>query len=240
MNIEGCVALVTGANRGLGKAYVEALLDAGCAKVYAGMRTGGTEPGERLVPIPLDVTSSQSVAAAAARCRDVNLVINNAGVMSRTPVLSKDVEVALQREMDVNVLGLIRMANAFAPVLASQGGGALVNMLSIVSWFTSAFNATYCASKHAAFAVTESMRMELRAQGTLVVSVHAGFIDTDMVAHIALPKVSPRQVAEQTLQGLRDRVEVVLADDRSQQVWNTTFNDPASIARTQQQIWDQG
>ena len=155
MNIEGSVALVTGANRGLGRAYTEALLAGGAAKVYAAARDRSAISDKRVAPIRLDVTSPTDIAAAVNSCLDVNLLINNAGLMLKTPMLTEDSEDAMRREMEVNVYGVLAMTRAFAPILAGNGGGAIVNMLSVVSWFVNPFNATYCASKHAALAVTD-------------------------------------------------------------------------------------
>ena len=238
MDIEGSVALVTGANRGLGKAYVEELLKAGCRKVYAGMRTLEPSDDDRVVPVQIDVTSAGSVAAAARSCGDVTLLINNAGVLLSAPILSDQAQAAILHEMDVNVYGPMRMARAFAPILAANGGGALANMLSVVSWFTSPFVATYAASKHAALAVTESLRIELKAQGTHVVAVHASFIDTDMAAHVTLPKVSPNEVARVTLDAIRNGDEIALADDRTRQAAGMTHLD-RSAQHQQQAVWDQ-
>src|SRR5580704_929656 len=201
MNIENSVALVTGANRGLGKAYTDALLAAGAAKVFAGARDPSSVAisDPRLVPVKLDVTQDADVNAAAARCADVNLLINNAGIMLASPMLAGDSEAALRAEMEVNVFGMLRMVRAFAPVLARNSGGAIANMLSAVSWFVYPFNATYCASKHAALALTEGVRMQLKSQGTQVVAVFAGFIDTDMATGFDRERTQPRQVAERTL-----------------------------------------
>jgi NAD(P)-dependent dehydrogenase (short-subunit alcohol dehydrogenase family) len=239
MNIENAVAIVTGANRGLGKAYAEALLAAGAAKVYAGARDPAAITDKRLVPIKLDVTSPQDVAAAAAACGDVTILINNAGAMLMSPTLTAGSEAALRHEIEVNVFGLLAMSRAFAPILARNGGGAIANMLSVVSWFVAPLNSTYCASKHAALAVSDALRIELKAQGTQVVGVYAGFIDTDMAAGIDQPKTPPRQVAERTLAGIREGKDHVLADSRAEEIWRATRTDPAALAALMQARWDE-
>jgi NAD(P)-dependent dehydrogenase (short-subunit alcohol dehydrogenase family) len=240
MEITNSVALVTGANRGLGKAYTDALLAAGAGKVYAGTRHPPSITDPRVVPLKLDVTQPEDVNAAAETCADVNLIVNNAGIMLAKPMLGPDSEAALRAEMEVNVFGVLHVVQAFAPVLAKNGGGAIANMLSVVSWFVYPYNATYCASKHAALALTDAVRIQLKAQGTQVVAVYAGYIDTDMAASVDSPKVSPQQVAERTLAGIRDGRDHVLADERSEQVWQAVKTDPAALHAQMQQRWDEG
>jgi NAD(P)-dependent dehydrogenase (short-subunit alcohol dehydrogenase family) len=241
MHIEGSVALVTGANRGLGKAYVDALLAAGAKKIYAGARQPGGAADSRVIPLKLDVTLSKDIEAARQRCGDVNILINNAGIMLKTTMLSEQSAESMRREMNVNVFGTLAMIQAFAPILAENGGGAIANMLSVVSWFTYPFNATYCASKHAALAVTDAARLQLKAQGTQVLGVYAGFIDTDMASELAgtdEPKTSPRQVAERTLLGIREGVHHVRADKRSEETWDSVRKDPEGLEKLMQQAWD--
>jgi NAD(P)-dependent dehydrogenase (short-subunit alcohol dehydrogenase family) len=241
MNIENSIALVTGSNRGLGKAYTDALLAAGAAKVYAGARDPASVAitDNRLIPVKLDVTQDSDVRAAAASCADINLLINNAGIMLARPMLAEDSESALRAEMEVNVFGMLRMVRAFAPVLARNGGGAIANMLSVVSWFVFPFNATYCASKHAALALTEGVRIQLKSQGTQVVAVYAGFIDTDMAAGFDREKTPPQQVAERTLDGIRYGLDDVHADERSEAIWQAVRSDPAGLRAQMQQQWDE-
>ncbi len=241
MKIEGSIALVTGANRGLGKAYVEALLSAGAQKVYAGARRPLETTEPRVTPVKLDVTSSKDIVAAARRCGDVNILINNAGIMLKTTMLSDQSAESMRREMDVNVFGMLEMIQAFAPILARNGGGAIASMLSVVSWYTWPFNATYCASKHAALVVTDAARIQLKAQGTQVLGVFAGFIDTDMASKLARPgepRTPPRQVAERTLQGIIDGVDHVRADQRSEEIWNALRRDSEGFAKSLQDAWD--
>ena len=243
MQTQGSVALVTGANRGLGKAFAEALLARGAAKVYAGTRNapaeGSVEGGDpRLVPVQLDVTSTSDIAAMAARCPDVTLLINNAGILLATPMLKAGSDAALRREMEVNVYGMLAMTRAFAPILGKNGGGAIVNMLSVVSWFTVPFTATYCASKHAALVVSDASRIELRRQKTHVVGVYAGYIETDMAASIDQPKTPPRQIADRALDGVEKRQDHVHADARAEEVWRQTRENPAQLAKLQQLSWE--
>jgi NAD(P)-dependent dehydrogenase (short-subunit alcohol dehydrogenase family) len=239
MNIEGCTALVTGANRGLGKAYVDALFAAGAAKVYAGARDSKSVTDGRAIPVKLDVTSPADVTLAATEhCRDINLLINNAGIMLASPMLQPHSEDALRQEMEVNVFGMQRMIRAFAPVLARNGGGAIANMLSVVSWFVNPINATYCASKHAAVALSDAARMELKAQSTHVVGVYAGYIDTDMVGSLDVKKTSPQQVAQRTLEGLIAGTDHVRADERADTIWHATRNHPAQLEAQMQDVWD--
>jgi NAD(P)-dependent dehydrogenase (short-subunit alcohol dehydrogenase family) len=241
MKIEGCVALVTGGNRGLGKAYVEGLLAAGAAKIYLGARTlSQISPQPRIVPLQLDVTNAADIAAAAARCADMTLLINNAGVLQNSPMLAAEADQAIRREMEVNVFGMRAMIAAFAPVLAKNGGGAIVNMLSVASWLTNPFIATYSASKHAALAVSDAARFQLSGQGTQVVGVYAGFIDTDMAAEVDRPKTAPGQVVERTLDGLRRGLDHVFADDRAERVWWATRHEPEKLADSLQSDWDAG
>jgi short-subunit dehydrogenase len=144
---------------------------------------------------------------------------------------------AMRRELEVNLFGTLRMCRAFSPILARNGGGAIVNVLSVVSWFTAPFNATYCASKHAALALTDSVRIELKQQGTQVVGVFAGLIDTDMVKRSAQPKTPPSQVAARTLEGLRAGADQVLADSRAEEIWRSMRSDPARLAAAMQAAW---
>lgn len=222
--VKGATVLVTGANRGLGQAFAAMFLKAGAAKVYAGVRDLSTLQDSRLIPVTLDVTSRRDIDAAAALCRDVDILINNAGIMIGTPVLADTADDALHRELEVNLYGPLRMSKAFAPILDANGGGAIINVLSVVSWFVNPLNHTYCISKHAAQAATDALRIELAGQGTRVLGVYSGFIDTDMGAVLSDgPKTSPDVIAEFTLEGLRTGEALVLADERARRVWQQTF-----------------
>ncbi len=240
MKIQDCVALVTGSNRGLGLAYCEGLLRAGAAKVYAAAR----DPSKislcdsRVVPLALDVTSVADVISAAHRCRDVSLLINNAGVLRNSPMLEIESEGAARQEMETHYFGVLSLVRWFAPVLAKNGGGAIANVLSVASWFTSPFMATYCASKAAEEVLTDAVRMELRVQRTLVAGVYAGYIDTDMSAHVAQPKTSPSQVVGRTLAGLESGAERIFADDSAVYVDQKVRMDRAGFDAEILQHWE--
>jgi NAD(P)-dependent dehydrogenase (short-subunit alcohol dehydrogenase family) len=238
VKIEGAVALVTGGNRGLGKAFVRALLDAGAAEVYAAARDASSVTESGATPVGLDIRNDHDITAAVKACRDVTLLVNNAGVARFTPLIGAPSMDAARDEIAVNYLGTLAMCRAFAPVLAANGGGAIVNVLSVVSWITVPISGSYCVSKAAELAMTNGIRVELGAQGTLVVGVHAGYIDTDMTANLAIKKITPEDVASATLAALERGETEVLADDRSRDVRNRLRNDPASLDREMQSIWD--
>jgi NAD(P)-dependent dehydrogenase (short-subunit alcohol dehydrogenase family) len=222
-------------------AFVQALLDRGAAKVYAGARNPGTVDvtDARVVPVQLDITNFDDIAAAARDCTDVSLLVNNAGAMLLGPFLSAPDMSAARTDMEINYFGPLAMARAFAPVLAAAGGG-LVNVLSVASWLASPFNASYCASKSAEWALTNALRVELRAQGTLVVGVHAGFIDTDMAATVDDPKISAQEVAEQTLDAIEKGRPEVLTDEWTRHVKNSVATDQDSLYPVVQRSWDAG
>jgi NAD(P)-dependent dehydrogenase (short-subunit alcohol dehydrogenase family) len=240
LKIPGCVALVTGGNRGLGRAYCEGLLRAGAAKVYAAARDASTVAisDSRVVPVALDIISAAGVASAARNLQDVSLLVNNAGVLRNSPMLGDGAEQAARLEIETNYFGMLSMVQRFAPVLAANGGGAIINVLSVASWFTNPLFATYCASKAAAEVLTDAIRMQLRSQGTRVVGVYAGYIDTDMAAHVASRKTSPAQVVERTLAGLESGVDRVFADERATYIDDRVRNDRAAFYAELQQGWD--
>ncbi len=216
MGIEGCVALVTGANRGLGAAYTKALLEQGAAKVYAAVRRPETISDPRLVPVRLDLTDRESIVDAARQASDVTLVINNAGIFTGTSVLGD--EVALRQELEVNYLGPVAVTRAFASVLATNGGGVLVNVLSVLSWISVPGSGGYSAAKSAMWSATNSLRQELAGNGTAVVAIHTGYIDTDMAAAVTDPKIAPGTVADATLEAVRTGQLEVLVDEPARYV----------------------
>jgi NAD(P)-dependent dehydrogenase (short-subunit alcohol dehydrogenase family) len=230
MRIDGAVALVTGANRGIGLAFAQALLDQGAVKVYAGVRDPASISDPRLTPVRLDVTDPGQIAAAAEIAQDVSIVINNAGVGGGAQLFTGSLDGA-REAMEVNYLGTWAVSRAFAPILARNGGGAIVNMLSVVSWLALPTAPGYSASKSAQWALTNALRVGLREQGTLVVGVHAGFVETDLSAHIDAPKIAPAEVADQTMTALLKDAEEVLADEGTRRVKAALSGEPAGLYR---------
>ncbi|MFF8918868.1 SDR family oxidoreductase [Streptomyces sp. NPDC015032] len=212
MELKGSVALVTGANRGIGRAFARALLDHGAAKVYAAVRDPASVADPDLVPLCLDVTDPEQVAAAAAAAGDVSIVINNAGTAGSGSALLDGGFDGARQAMEVNYFGTWAVSRAFAPVLARNGGGALVNMLSLASWVGQPDFPGYAASKAAQWSLTDALRQGLHEQNTLVVGVHAGFVDTDLSAWVDAPKISAETVAELTMDALTNDRPEVLAD----------------------------
>ena len=206
------VAFVTGANRGLGLAFVKALRDRGANKIYAAARDTSTLPAG-VHPVRLDVTNPADVEAAARGCGDVTLLINNAGITRSSAFLVPGGVEAARAELETNYFGPLAMARAFAPALAANGGGAIVNVLSVLSWMSFPSEATYSASKAAAWSLTNGLRTELRGQGTRVVALHVAFMDTDMAAGVNVPKTAPSDVARLALDALVAGDDEVLADD---------------------------
>jgi NAD(P)-dependent dehydrogenase (short-subunit alcohol dehydrogenase family) len=197
MRVEGAVALVTGASRGLG----------------------------------LEFARPEDVAAVARRCGDVTLLINNAGVLQAAPLLAPENVPATRAQFETNFFGTLAMAGAFAPVLAANGGGAIVNVLSVLSWVNLRMTAGYSASKAATWALTNGLRNELRAQGTLVVAVHAAFIETEMARNIRAPKLAPADVVTQVLAAIEAGRDEVLADETTRRVKMGFNGDPPVYLR---------
>ncbi|MCU7845138.1 MAG: SDR family oxidoreductase [Candidatus Thiodiazotropha sp. (ex Monitilora ramsayi)] len=211
-SVKDRIVLVTGANRGIGKSIVEEFLRVGASKIYAAARNPETikplveQYGNRIVPLRIDLNDPDSINAAAVLAGDVEIVINNAGMLNIASPLASNAVAAMQDEMEVNVYGLIRMAQAFAPLLKANGGGALVQLNSLASIKNFADFATYSASKAASYSITQGLRDVLREQGTHVVSVHPGPIATDMAKNAGLGEIA--EPAELVPKAIIDALEV--------------------------------
>jgi NAD(P)-dependent dehydrogenase (short-subunit alcohol dehydrogenase family) len=227
--IEGASALVTGGNRGFGRALVDELLDRGAAKVYATSRSPHSHPDDRVAPLVVDVTDDASVTAAAERAPEVSIVVNNAGILRKTPLLEAPLA-DIRAELETNLFGILRVSRAFAPILAEHDASALVNVLSVLSWIS--FGTGYDASKAAAWSATNSLRVLLQPQGTVVTAVHVGYMDTDMAANVDAPKADPREVARQAADAIEDGEFEVLADEVTRAVKSQLSNDVTSLYGT--------
>ncbi|WP_432544889.1 SDR family oxidoreductase [Kineococcus sp. SYSU DK002] len=226
MNTAGATALVTGANRGLGRHLAAELLARG-AKVYAAARRPESIDLPGVEPVALDITDPAAVAAAADLARDVDLLVNNAGISTGAPLLG-DLD-GLRADMDVNFWGTLSMVRAFAPVLAANGGGAVVNVSSALSWFAFPGAGGYAVSKAANWNMSNALRLELAGQGTLVTSVHLGLADTDMAAGVDGPKTDPATVAKTVLDGVEAGDLEVLVDDWSRMVKASLAQEPRAF-----------
>lgn len=228
MKIEGATVLVTGANRGLGKAFVEELQARGAAKVYAAARNRESVTTAGAVPVRLDVTDPATLAAAAELAQDVDLVINNAGSLTGASMVDGDLD-DIRLEMETHYFGTLNVTRAFAPVLDANGGGALLNVLSVLSWISFPTGGSYSAAKAAAWALTNATRLELAGNGTTVTALHVGYMDTDMAAGVDAPKSDPRAVAAQALDGVEAGALEVLADDVTRAVKAGLSQDPSAL-----------
>jgi NAD(P)-dependent dehydrogenase (short-subunit alcohol dehydrogenase family) len=228
MNITDQVALVTGANRGIGRQFVLELLEQGAAKVYATARRPETLDFDdsRVIPLRLDLLDHDSVVEAAATANDVTLLVNNAGISTGTQLVTGDLA-EIRREFDTHFWGTLDVIRQFAPSLATNGGGAIVNVLSALSWFAAPGSGAYAAAKAAEWNMTNGVRLELAAQGTLVQGVLLGAADTDLMAGYDGPKTDPRDVARLSLEGLTTGKIEVVVDDWTAMVKASLAGDPA-------------
>jgi NAD(P)-dependent dehydrogenase (short-subunit alcohol dehydrogenase family) len=218
MNIQNATVLVTGANRGLGAEFARQALARGARKVYAAARDPRTVTLEGVIPVRLDVTDAAAASALAAELGDVDLVVNNAGIAEMTTVLGADADAGLRRMLETNVFGILNVSRAFAPGLARQGGGAFLNVLSVASWVSSPMLAAYAVSKSAAWGLTNALRNELAGQGTQVLALHVGFIDTDLTKGLEVPKLTVGAVVDSAFAALEDGRAELAVDELSQAV----------------------
>ena len=214
MHIEGSVALVTGANRGLGRHFAEQLLARGAAKVYAAARHPESVTVDGVTPLRIDITDQATVDAAAEVAHDVTLLVNNAGLYTPGGVLSAPLK-DIRAELETNYFGTLSVTRAFAPHLIANAPAAILNVLSVLSWLHPVGFGAYAAAKAAAWAQTDVVREELNGYGVTVTALHVGFMDTDMTADIDAPKADPATVAALALDGVERGSIEVLADDLS-------------------------
>lgn len=218
MKLDNAVVLVTGANRGIGLEFARQALAGGARKVYAGARDPSTVTLPGALPLRLDVTDPGQVADAAAGCGDVTLVVNNAGIAGMGDLFDPGSIDGLRAMLDTNLFGMLRMSQAFAPVLARNGGGAFLNVLSVASWISTPNLAAYAVTKSAAWSLTNGVRIALKEQGTQVLGLHVGFVDTDLTRGIELPKLAPGDVVARAYAALVAGQSEVLIDELSQRV----------------------
>jgi NAD(P)-dependent dehydrogenase (short-subunit alcohol dehydrogenase family) len=216
MKLDGTTALVTGANRGLGRHLAQQLRDQG-VRVYAGARRPESVDFAGVTPIALDITDPASVAEAARTATGVSILVNNAGIVRPSALLGGDLG-AVREEFETNVLGTLEVTRAFAPSLAEHPESYVLNVLSVLSWLTLPGTGGYSASKAAAWALTNALRQELAPQGTRVGALHVGYMDTDLTAGIDAPKLDPAQVAQLVVEGIAEGRSEILADELSEQV----------------------
>jgi len=236
MDIENTVALVTGANRGIGRALAEHLLERGARRVYAAARVPATLEGmvaldpTRVVPLRLDITDRQQVAAAAARAEDVTLLINNAGAITFGSILDAPQEL-VARDLETNYYGTLRMVRAFAPIIEANGGGGIVNLLTLVALASMPGLGAYNASKAAAWSMTQSIRADLAKKGIVVYGVFPGAVDTEMIRAMEMPKADPRDVARAVLDGVEANAEDIFPEPMSRQVYDGWRQDHKAVER---------
>lgn len=235
MKITGSVALVTGANRGIGRAFVEELLKRGASKIYVAARDPASlsdllkSQDSRLAPLALDVANEAQVLSAAEAASDVTLLINNAGVAGFHGAISAPDLTTARREMEVNYFAPLSLIRAFAPRLAASGGGAIVNLLSFLSLVTLPRAGTYSASKAAALAMTRSARAELAAQGTKVIAVMPVQVDTDMGRDLPEPRLTPQEVVSEALDAVESGLEEVFPGELTRQSADAFAKDPKGV-----------
>jgi len=241
MKIENTIALVTGANRGIGRALVTSLVNKGARKVYAGVRDIDAllnkDPDYlesfkgKVELVSLDITKKNQVDLAVEKAHDANLLINNAGIANYSGFIAADDLASARQEMEVNYFATLAMIRAFAPLLKKNGGGTIVNILSVASLVNFPFLGTYSASKAALFSLTQGVRAELSAQGTQVIGVFPGPIDTDMAKGIEMEKASPDEIASGTLEAVENGQEDVFIDQMAVQFHKDYLSDAKSVER---------
>ena len=218
ISIKDKVVLVSGSNRGIGNSFVTQALEMGAKKVYATARDESkltglvAKYGDKVVSLTLNVTNQDEVTAAAAEAGDVEVLINNSGMGGGGPMVGNPNEAGQRMEMEVNYFGIIKMCDAFAPILKANGGGAIVNILSIAALSSFAFAPGYSASKAAGRSLTQALRAELTKQGTLVSGVFPGPVDTDMAKNLTIDKATPDSVVNHVYEEIAKGSEDIYPD----------------------------
>ena len=234
MKIENSVALVTGSNRGLGKALVEALANAGAKKIYASARNISEMNIEgsntEIVPIQLDISDHNSIEELAIHAKDVTLLFNNAGVLDFGDIINVDLG-NIKRNFDINFYGSLMVSRNFAPIMEANGGGAIVNTLTLLSLASMPGFAAYNASKAAAWSMTLSLRASLSEKNIDVHGVFPGAVDTDMLAGVEIPKTSPADVAKAIVDGVNNNQEDIFPDSMSTEVYGMWSKDHKAVEK---------
>ncbi len=234
MNLENRIVLITGANRGIGRATVEALLDKDVAKIYAGARNPESLPDfgdDRVVPVAIDVTDEASVKAAAATASDIDLLVNNAGKAAYGDILEAPLD-DIRADMDVNYYGTLAVTRAFVPVLEQKPGAAIINVVTVAAFVAFPSLAGYSASKAALWSQSQGLRMSLAPRGIAVHTVNPGPIDTDMAKDIDLEKASPRHAADEILRGFEAGEADIFPDPASTQMFGLWKQDYRALEQT--------
>jgi NAD(P)-dependent dehydrogenase (short-subunit alcohol dehydrogenase family) len=227
MKIAGATALVTGANRGFGRHLAAELLTRG-ATVYAGARDPGRVDLPGATPLALDITDPASVAAAADIAGDITLLINNAGSATGADLLHGDLE-KIRLEIDTHFFGTLSVVRAFAPKIAANGGGSILNILSALSWVSFPTDGAYCAAKSAAWSMTNALRAQLVEDNIRVAGLHVGYMDTDMAAAVTAPKSDPADIARIAINGIEADLYEIVADDVSRHVQSALSGGVAAL-----------
>ncbi len=237
MQIEGATILVTGTSRGIGRAYVEGLLAAGAGRLYAAARDPKAiadlvaAGSGRVVPIALDVTQPAMVAAAAEACGDTQILINNAGINANAGLIAAADDSHARAEIETNYFGTLAMCRAFAPILARNGGGLIVNMLSITARVSIPLMGSLSASKAASWRMTQGVRAELRGQGTRVMGIFPGAVDTEMTRDFQGPKIQPAEVVAAVITAIRNGPDDVYPGEMAQGIHAGLAADPDEVER---------
>lgn len=209
--ISNQTALVTGANRGFGKELALELLNRG-AKVYGGARDPGSINTPGVIPIQLDITKPDSISAAVEKAGDVTLLINNAGILTKSSLLTGNLD-DIHLEFNTHVFGTLSMIRAFSPIIENNGGGTILNVLSILSWYGSSESGGYSAAKAAEWGITNALRLSLQPHQIRVVGLHVGYMETDLITHISAAKSSPKDIAKITIDGIESDLYEIVADE---------------------------